>query len=79
MGKVKRHLGGKRSSSEIIKEFIGGTKKLPSSPNSARVYNTEHFKQPPLLLIAMICKLYGEENCVHFKKEWTAMVHAVVE
>jgi hypothetical protein len=44
-----------------------------------RVYNTQYFKPPYQLLISMICRLYGEENCIHFKQEWTTMAHAVVE
>jgi hypothetical protein len=34
-------------------------------------------KEPQRLLATMICRLYGEEKCTHFRIEWTSMVHYV--
>jgi hypothetical protein len=57
---------------EILQEWWG--EETPFVSNLSRAYNTQYFKLYKLL-IAMICKLYGEENCMHFKHEWTTIAH----
>jgi hypothetical protein len=36
-------------------------------------------KEPYQFLASMICRLYGEEKCTHFKLEWTPIAHYVAE
>jgi len=62
---------------ELIQDWWD--EETPFTTKINRVYNTQYFKSPYQLLISMICILYGEENCIHFKQEWTMMVHKVVE
>jgi hypothetical protein len=50
---------------EIIQDWWD--EENPFISKLSRVYNTQYFKPPYQLLISMICRLYGEENCIHFK------------
>ena len=41
------------------------------------LYLIQHMKEPYQFLSSMICKLYGEDKCTHFKLEWTPIAHYV--
>jgi hypothetical protein len=43
------------------------------------VFLTHNIKEPYMFLSNMICKLYGEENNIHLKREWTLVAHYVEE
>jgi hypothetical protein len=51
---------------ELIQEWWD--EETPFTTKLSRVYNTQYFKPPYKLLTAMICRLYEEENCIHFKQ-----------
>lgn len=46
---------------------------------NSRLYPVQYFRYPFRLVAAMLCRLYGEENCIQFKREWTPLVHHVTE
>jgi hypothetical protein len=60
---------------EILQDWKD--EETPFKTKISRVYNTKYSRAPYQLLMAMICILYGEENCIHFKMEWTTMEYSV--
>lgn len=47
--------------------------------NNGRLCPVQYFRYPFRLVAAMLCRLYGEENCHQFKREWTPLVHRLTE
>ena len=44
-----------------------------------QIHPIQYFKQSFHLLVAIICKLYGEESYTHFKLEWTPLADHVAK
>jgi len=44
-----------------------------------RLYLVQHFHSAYRDTAVMLCRLFGEKNCNLFKREWTPIMHVVVE
>jgi hypothetical protein len=42
------------------------------------IYNTLNLREPYIYVIAFMCRLYVQEDCIHFKDEWIPIVYGVV-
>jgi hypothetical protein len=62
---------------EVIQEWWEDI--TPFTPKSNKKFMTHNMKELYRLLSSRICILYGEENNIHFKREWTPMIHYIVE
>ena len=52
---------------DVVKSWMENPTLFSRKP--CNIYPTSWFKEPFSLLIAMFCRLYGEENCTIFKAE----------
>jgi hypothetical protein len=42
------------------------------------VYTMTNLRDPYIYAMDLMCKLYGEANCIHFKDAWIPIVHIVI-
>jgi hypothetical protein len=43
-----------------------------------KLVSTHMLKTPYKLLVAMLCRLYGEEKSTHFQIDWLPLAHTII-
>lgn len=62
---------------EVIQEWW--QEGVPFFPKGSKFFLTHNMKEPYRLVVAMISRLYREENNIHFRRERTPMAHYVAK
>jgi hypothetical protein len=62
---------------DLIRYWWGDYKNFIEKSN--KLYQMKHFKGSYQILATIICRVYGEEGCTHFKLDCVPPTHYVVE
>jgi len=42
------------------------------------IYTMINLRYPYIYDMALMCKLYGDPSCIHFKDAWVLLVHTII-